>query len=632
MKHIHQVPATRQKCNRWFFITLTLLLLSLALSGCGADFGFGQSTNSDTTEPARRIEAAAERAEAAADRVEEAAQQAETAAQAVEAAAGTAIAQMTASPTATPDVIPPPTAQATPSPFPEETNRADREADFADLDRDEAEFADLENDEADLADFESDGNNAADSDEEMAVAADAGDEEAETNTTQESESDQTEADTTAGEAEEEEKEETDGTALERAFGRDETGEADGEPIKVGVMTTLTGLYAAAGEDGLRGLDMALAEFNGQVNGRPIDTIIEITDGDAPNEALDVARQLIEEAEVDILLGPLTGHDGLIIRDIAKNNPDKTFLSGVVESQDITLRHPAPNVFRFNMDSAQWMAGLGDYVYKEKAYRRVATLATDTALPYSQVGGFVIDFCQAGGDVSETFWVPPETTDFSGIIAVLPDDIDALYIGLDGPDSLTFLEQYQTADGTLPLIASSLTLDPILLEGVGDELAAYMVGTPAAGPVAAANPDPDWERFVESYREMFPDGFGTPSPFAHSYYLNAKAMMFALREVEGDLADEQQAFQEALSDMSFDSPTGPVRLDENRQAISSNFITEVTRDDDGNLYTEFIAEVPNVNQTLGLDSEAYLELGPLSRNNPLCEDVKALAAPEDEVAE
>lgn len=400
--------------------------------------------------------------------------------------------------------------------------------------------------------------------------------------------------------------------------------ADGEPIKVGVIATLTGVYAAGGEDGLRGVEMALAEFNSQVNGRPIELIIESSDGAAPDVALNAARKLIEEDNVDIIVGPLSGDEGLVVRDFAKDYPNKTFLNGVSGAQDTTLRDPAPNFFRFSMDGTQWMAGLGRYVYEEKGYRRVATLADDYSFPYSQVGGFVVDFCQAGGDVSETFWVPLGTTDFSGVVSVLPTDIDAIYIGLGGTDSLNFLEQYQEAGGTAPLIASSISLDQSILSVEGD-FANYVVGTSSSGPIADNNPDPDWQQFVAKYQEMFPDGFASPSLFAHGYYLNAKAMMLALHEVEGDLSDGQQAFQAALSGISFDSPTGPVRLDENRQAISSNFITEVDRDENGKLYNKFVAEVPNVAQTLGLEREAYLSLGPLSRNNPLCEDIKILVA-------
>ena len=49
---------------------------------------------------------------------------------------------------------------------------------------------------------------------------------------------------------------------------------------------------------------------------------------------------------------------------------------------------AANFFRFSTDGAQWMAGLGDYAYKDKGYRTVVTVAEDYSFPYSQVQGFM----------------------------------------------------------------------------------------------------------------------------------------------------------------------------------------------------------------------------------------------------
>ena len=76
----------------------------------------------------------------------------------------------------------------------------------------------------------------------------------------------------------------------------------------------------------------------------------------------------------------------------------TFVNGTSAAQDTTLRDPAPNFFRFSTDGAQWMAGLGDYAYNTKGYKKVATVAEDYSFPYTQVFGFMAAFCKAGGHV------------------------------------------------------------------------------------------------------------------------------------------------------------------------------------------------------------------------------------------
>ena len=36
--------------------------------------------------------------------------------------------------------------------------------------------------------------------------------------------------------------------------------------------------------------------------------------------------------------------------------------------------PSPTFYRTNMDGAQWQAGLGDYAYNVKGYKKIATSA------------------------------------------------------------------------------------------------------------------------------------------------------------------------------------------------------------------------------------------------------------------
>ena len=72
----------------------------------------------------------------------------------------------------------------------------------------------------------------------------------------------------------------------------------------------------------------------------------------------------------------------------------TFVNGTSAAQDTTLRDPAPNFFRFSTDGAQWMAGLGSYAFNDKGYKKVASLAEDYSFPYTQVFGFMAEFCKA----------------------------------------------------------------------------------------------------------------------------------------------------------------------------------------------------------------------------------------------
>jgi branched-chain amino acid transport system substrate-binding protein len=413
-----------------------------------------------------------------------------------------------------------------------------------------------------------------------------------------------------------ETEQFDATSNTEAVSPAEAAPANDGVIKIGVIATLEGAFKVLGEDGVRGVEMAIAEFSGEIAGKKIEMIKASSNAVDPEVALAAARKLVEEDNVDIVVGPLSGDEGLAIKEYAKSHLEKTFVNGTSGAQDTTLRNPAPNFFRFSADGAQWMGGLGSYAHDVQGHKRIVTVAEDYSYPYSQVGGFLVEFCRAGGTVDTQFWVPIGTNDYSSVISAIPADIDAIYVALGGSDAINFLRQYQRFGGKAPLIAGTSTLDQTILGA--ENVAEYILGTAMAGPVADDNPDPAWQQFVTDYQKLFPDSSHSPSLFAHGYYVNAKAALLALEKINADLSDGQKALQETLSKLEFDSPTGPIKLDHNRQAIANIFLTVVDRNEKGDLYNKLVKTIPAVNQTLGIPEDEYLKIGPLVGGHSGCE--------------
>jgi branched-chain amino acid transport system substrate-binding protein len=388
-----------------------------------------------------------------------------------------------------------------------------------------------------------------------------------------------------------------------------------DTIKIGGLATLEGAFTVLGQDGMRGLELALQQHNSMAGGKKIELIKGSSDA-SPDSAVKAARKLVEQDGVQILIGPLSGDEGLAVKNYAKTQPGVTFVNGTSAAQDTTLRDPAPNFFRFTTDGVQWQAGLGEYAYGTKGYKKVVTIAEDYSFPYSQVQGFMLGFCKAGGHVVDKFWVPIGNKDFSSIVASIPDDVDAIYVALGGADAVNFLSQYEQAGGDKPMIGGSITVDQTVLGSKGKQKT-YVVGTPSAGPIADNWDNPKWKDFVAAYKKAYPDGFPSPSLFAHGYYVSTMAVLQALDAVNGDLSDGQKKFREALATETVDSPTGAVKLDKNRQAVADIFLTEVAQGSDGNLYNKVVKVIPAVNQTLGTPEEEFLKLGPVSRTNPEC---------------
>lgn len=397
-----------------------------------------------------------------------------------------------------------------------------------------------------------------------------------------------------------------------------------QDIKIGVLATLDGPLALLGQDAMRGTELALEEFKYQVGNRKIEIIKESSNG-KPDVAVAKAKKLVEQDKVDLLIGPLSGSEGLAIKEYAKTVPSKTFINGTSAAQELTLRDPAPNMYRFTGDGAQWQAGLGAYAYDVKKYKTVVLISEDYSFPYSQVAGFAAEFCPRGGRIVERFWVPLGTKDFSSVIAKIPSNVDAIYMIVSGADAVNFLSQYQQSGGKLPMIGGTPSVDRNVLSVKGG-FRKSTLGVITAGPISESNEDPLWQNFVKAYQKRFPDGLGSPGFAALTYYVNTKAALTALVQVNGDLSADHKQFRAALQNIQMNTPMGFVSLDSNRQGIVDNFVSEVAERPDGSLYLKLVARARAVNQTLAVSRgvsneraarESFTARGPATRDNPTC---------------
>ena len=390
-----------------------------------------------------------------------------------------------------------------------------------------------------------------------------------------------------------------------------------EKIKVGVTATLEGTYTVLGEDGIRGFKVAVNKYGPKAGGKELEFVIASTDA-TPDSAVRAVKKLIEQDHVQILISPLSGDEGIAVKNFSKSHPELTFINAASGAQETTFPDPSPNFFRYNMDGAQWQAGLGDYAYNTKGYKKIATVGEDYSFVYTQVFGLILEFCAAGGQVTNRQWVPLGTKDFASTISALPEDVDAIYLGLGGADAVNFLNQYSQAGGKAHLMGGSIMVDQTVLSAKGDAKKA-MIGTIAASGVADTWDNAGWQAFVKAYQDAFPPEkrFPSPSLLAVNYYNSTAALYEALNKVSGDLSDSQSKLKAALASVVLDAPNGKISLDEDRQAIGTNFVTEVVDDGKGTLLSKVVKIVPDVHQTLGYPRDVFAKIGPPSRTNPEC---------------
>jgi len=419
-------------------------------------------------------------------------------------------------------------------------------------------------------------------------------------------------------------------------GDDGDGGDDGggaaEPIKVGFLSTCEGAFGAFYEATAGGFNVPLINRGAEpesetpsdgitpteIAGTEVEVVGYGCSDETPDVAVEEARRLVEQEDADVLVGPLSGDEGIAIANYAKEQPDKTFINGASGAQDTTLKVQAPNFFRFHTDGAQWSAGAGEYAYNELGWRTAVTIGDDYSFPYTSVGGFIADFCAAGGDVVERLWPPLGESDYSSYIAQIPDNVDGVYVGVGGEGMIAFIQQYIEAKGPIDpdkVMGNLFVDDPLVLEEIGNRV----VGVTVSGNTAGDSNTPEVEEYVAQIDAVYPEVAElAASVFVYHYYTAVEAMSQAIEQMDGDISDTE-AFHETLSNIELsgvDAAFGDIVLDENRQAISDNYIKQVVEGPDG-VTVQTIARVPNVEQSFG---GAFTPDTPApDRNNPACEE-------------
>ncbi len=408
--------------------------------------------------------------------------------------------------------------------------------------------------------------------------------------------------------------------------------APSNAIRVGIESDCQGSFGAFYQDDIGGAQAVFAQYGGKpsgslpsagmtgitVAGHPIQIVGYGCADATAAKGLSEARRLVEQDHAQVLIGPLSGDEGIAVANYSKTQPGVTFINGISGAQQATLDVRSPNFFRFNPDGAMWNAGLGDYAYNTLHWRNAVTIGDDYDFPYTSVAGFVAEFCAIGGNITKRIWPPLGTTDYSSYIAQIPKNIDGLFVSVGGSGLVSFLKQYQQVNGPLntkKIMGNTFWPDPTLLKAIGTP----MVGAVAANGTAADDTSAAtqaYKKVLSVYPAVETDA---ASVFTLGYWSAAQALVQALKAIPAGPPKfgVGSPLDAALSKVVLDGPYGKISLDQNRQAIFDNWVVQITPPSGGSsvpgIHT--IEEVPNVDQTFG--GFFSPSTPPPSRTQPAC---------------
>lgn len=345
------------------------------------------------------------------------------------------------------------------------------------------------------------------------------------------------------------------------------------PLKIALLTSLSGPFTSLGESMRAGLQLFLEQSNHEMGGRKVELLVEDDHG-KPDEALRKVRKLIARDRIDVLCGVISANIALAVRDVVADAQLPTFISNAA-ANDLARGAASPYIFRPTKTS--WMLGHTGalWTHGNIAQSGGVTLGSDYAAGREYIGDFVRTFEEQGGSVGQAIWTPLGTADFAPIIMRLAAARPRfIYCFLAGADAVRFLQQMKDykMHGQVPVIGPGALFDQEdVIPAAGEaSLGGLSSFHQSPGAPAAAG-------FVRAYQAA---RGRLPGEASTSGYATGQVIKAGLDAVAGDIGNKA-AFKDHLLGNPVDTAFGPMHFDpRNNQAILDIYINEVRKGADG----------------------------------------------------
>lgn len=239
-----------------------------------------------------------------------------------------------------------------------------------------------------------------------------------------------------------------------------------EPIRIGHLTPRTGFLGQVGENGFRGISLAVEEINaaGGVMGRKLELIAE--DSVNPATAVTKSQKLIERDKVVCLIGEVSSASALAITEQAGRARIPFFNTG---ANSDALRGSNCNRYLFHVEgsNSMYIKTIGTWLKAQNLIkdRKFYTLTADYAFGHDLFRVSSRFLKENGGVLLGNDMIPTNTADYSAYILKLRQaKPDYVFLNLAGVDQTTFLKQYREYD--LPFKLTGGAMDTVLFWSAG----------------------------------------------------------------------------------------------------------------------------------------------------------------------
>jgi len=358
------------------------------------------------------------------------------------------------------------------------------------------------------------------------------------------------------------------------------GAVSAEPVKVGMITTLSGGGAGLGIDVRDGFLLAL-KMAGDA-GAEVDLVIE-DDQRKPDVAVQLADKMIQSEKVDVLTGIIWSNLAMAVVP-AVTAQGKFYLSPNAGPSALAGKGCHKNYFNVAWQNDNLHEAAGAYA-SDAGHGNAFILAPNYPAGKDALTGFKRFF---KGEIAGEIYTKLGQSDYAAEIAqIRASGADSVFFFLPGGMGISFLKQYAGSGVDLPVVGPAFSFDQGILQAVGE----------AALGVKNTS---QWNKDIDNAANAaFVEGFQAeygrlPSLYASQGYDTANLLLSAM--AKADVANPD-AFRAALEAAEFPSVRGDFAFGPNHHPIQDIYVREVIKE--GDVFTNKI-----ISTALRGHSDAY----------------------------
>ena len=320
------------------------------------------------------------------------------------------------------------------------------------------------------------------------------------------------------------------------------------PIRVGVVTPLSGTYAGIGQQVKWGLDLAAAQINaaGGVMGRRLELVYEDEEAN-PAVATQKAEKLFQVGKVDFLTGTVNSGSTLAVGQVAERN-NRLIATTVSFADSITADKCSPNVFRVNARAGMQSAALADWMASTQKNANVFYLGPDYEMGRSTVAAFKAAAEGKGAKTAGEVFAPLDNKDYSPYFGQIRGARPTvIYTSVAGNDTVRLFTQMAEfgVNRNVQVVGASGTVTSQNLGAIGKAADGFVTGVGYSSSIDSQ----ENRKFVadfEAANKSKPDLYG-----ADSYGV----LFFYKAAVEKAKSTDTDKVREAMRGLQWATPQG-----------------------------------------------------------------------------